>query len=785
MLSLLLVAATLDALTINLKRGIESGDPFVVLHIQEKSPFPCRTHRGELGEPSYYLCRFDRMPEEQLREIENDFFRISFRSEKGEFLCTIVPKKRSAIFPLPPPIHQNGILPPKPSAKSRHWMILGFLRNPPYLGKERRFEEAINFPLDLREYATPSVGAVDINGDPVFMKNNRDVERFIAIKEAFNAKKYQKAYDLATEAEAAHPDSIFASDFLRYRIKALAEEDMKEHAEEVIKLGKRFIKRYTSDEYLPEVLLILARVYSATGFESDANYFFDRLIREHKGSRFADLGLIYLGDQLYINGKTKEAIRRYLEAYYDAKDLDTASLAAYKLAMRYFGAGKTKEAVAYVEKIWSKNPGFILKEREDAHDLAKKLASHKEYGLAIEIDRALLNRLKKLDDLYEKILFEIAEWYDAKGETKEAIEWYERYLDEFAYGEFSDRAKRSLDALFVVGSDTNATEALKKYETLMREYEGEPIADKALAAKAKVLYGEKRYEEVLKLAPLVEKIADPDLRSEALETLKKAAQARFEAAAGKGRCEEAIGMVETYGIEPGREYDDFLYGCYEKFARYEEALKVARRHLNDSKPQERIGWLCRTLHALTLSEEYEEALKASDDLLTLSGEESGRCPTLDWDLAKVLHGLGPYQKEMAHIKRMSKRHGDDMRMAEIYRMGYDSAKKEGDRVQQKWLLERLIALQEKKRSRPYTPWAEFEAIRLYKRDGAFERALEVAQTLKGADLEGEQRARWLYELGSLNLRLGRKEAAKRSFKECVEVRNGGAWRDLCRDALEL
>ncbi|WP_457598108.1 tetratricopeptide repeat protein [Hydrogenimonas sp.] len=785
MLSLLLFAASLDALTINLKRGIESGHPFAVLHIEEKDPFRCVTQRGELGEPSIYLCRFDRMPESELREIENDFFHVSFKSEKGKFLCRIVPKKRSAIFPLPPPVYQEGILPPKPPNASRHWMILGFSKHPPYLGKKRRFEESINFPLDLSGYATPAVGAVDINGDPVFMKNNRDVERFIAIKEAFNAKKYQKAYDLATEAEDAHPDSIFASDFLRYRIKALAEEDMKEHAEEVIKLGKIFVKRYTSDEYLPEVLLILARVYSATGFESDANYFFDRLIQEHKGSRFADLGLIYLGDQLYINGKVKEAIRRYLEAYYDAKDLDVASLAAYKLAVRYFDRGKAEEAVKYLEKIWSRNPGFILKEKEDAHELARQLAAHKKYDLAIEIDRALLNRLKKLDNLYEEILFEIAEWYDEKGETKKAIEWYERYLDEFAYGEFSDKAKKNLDALFVVGSDANATEALEKYEMLMREYEGGPIADKALAAKAKVLYAQQRYEAVLRLAPLIEKIAEPDVKSEALSTLQAAARALFEEAVKKDRCKVAIAMVETYGVEPGTESDDVLYGCYEKYARYEEALKIARRHLNDPKPQERIRWLCRSVHVLTLSRRYEEALKAAGDLLALTEKGAKECPTLDWDRVRALHELGPYEKEIALVRRMSKRYGDDMRMAEVYRMAYDSAKKAGDGLQQKWLLERLIDLQVKKGSRPYTPWAEFEAIRLYKRDGAFKKALEVAETLKTAGLKGEKRARWLYEVGSLRLRLGEKRAARRSFEACIKVENGGAWGSLCKDALTL
>ncbi|MCF6201869.1 MAG: hypothetical protein L3J42_07095, partial [Hydrogenimonas sp.] len=644
---------------------------------------------------------------------------------------------------------------------------------------------SINFPFDLRDYAIVTIGAVDINGKPVFMKKNRDVERLISIKSAFNAKKFKKAYELATEAQELHPDSIFASDFLRYRIKSLAEDDMKENAEEIIKLGKYFIKRYTSDEYLPEVLLILARVYSATGFESDANYFFDRLIQEHKGSRFADLGLIYLGDQLFINGKSKEAIKRYLEAYYGTKDIDIASLAAYKLALRYFDMGKEEEGVEYIRKIWEKNPKFLLKDVDDAHDIAKRLASHKYYDLAIEIDRALLNRLKKLDDLYEKILFEIGEWYDEKGDLKKAVEWYERYLEEFSYGEFSDKAKESLDALFVINVDTNATKALKRFDNLMREYRGEPIAQKALLAKAKLLFDRGRYKEVLNLADSIEKIEDEKLKEEGRETLRSAAEALFESSAKEGECKMAIMLIKKYALKPKQHYDDFLYNCYEKYAKYEDALNIAKKRLNGSKLSEREKWLCRAVHSLTLSGRYEEAKRAAEDLSALSNDTSKICPAYEWDLVKALHHTGPYEKEIALIKKMSERHGDDIGMAEIYRGGYDSAKKEGDHLQQLWMLKKILKLQKTKGVHPYSPWVEFELIRLYKSDNKRKDALEVAKSMKALGLKGKSRARWLYELGSLQLLAGNKSEAKESFKECAQQKDGGEWSKLCKDALSL
>ncbi len=786
MLPLFFLASALGALTIDLKRGIEEGSPFAILHIREKEPFVCSIKKDDISQPPYYLCSFGKMPDHKPENISSDFFKISFGIENGRFLCRITPLKKSELSALPPPVYEDGILPPKKIDRSAHWMILGYENDPPYLKRKQHFEDSINFPIDLRDYAIPTIGAVDINGDPVFMKSNRDVERFMAVKRAFDSRKYKRAYELATEAQEEFPDSIFGSDFLRYRIKALAKEDMKEHADQIIKLGKTFIKRYTSDEYLPEVLLILARVYSATGFESDANYFFDRLISEHKGSRFANLGMIYLGDQLYINGKPKEAIKRYLEAYYSAKDLDVASLAAYKLAIRYLDRGKVEDAVSYLKKIWDKNPQFILKDKDDAHRIATQLAANKVYDLAIEIDRAILKRLKKLDDLYEKILFEIAQMYDEKGDIKNAIEWYERYLDEFAYGEFSDDAKKSLDELFVADSDTNVTRALEKFDTLIDEYSGENIAFKALAAKLKILLSQKRYKEVLQLAAEVEQIEDPQIKSTAESAIRDAAFGVFEEAAKEGDCKNGVEMVEEYSIEPDEKYDDFLYGCYMKYARYDEALKIARRHIQDPAMSKRIEWLCKTVHLLTLSQRYQEAFKAASELEALgTNSEHDRCSTLDWDLVAIFHANGRYSDEISLIKKMSRKYSDKMRMAEVFRMGYDAAKENGDRLQQKWMLKSLVELQNRLKSHPYSPWAEFELIRILRKEGKFEEALKYAEEMKSLELRGKTRARWLYELASLYESLGRNKRAETSFRECAEIDDGGAWSGLCKDALPI
>nr|WP_201351895.1 hypothetical protein [Hydrogenimonas urashimensis] len=725
------------------------------------------------------------MPETDLKPIRSEFFKIDFQAIQKRFFVRIVPKRRSFIRPLPPPIHERPVLPAKELSKAKHWVVIGYEDAPPYLGKEKRFDEGLAFPLDLRSYAIPVVGAVDINGEPVFMKENRDIEKFMALKEAFNAKKYKKAYDLASEALELYPHSIFASDFLRYKIKALVRSGMKENADEIIKLGKIFIKRYASDEYLPEVLLLMARVYSATGFLSDANYFFNRLIQEHKDTKFGTLGLIYLGDQLYINGKVKEATKLYLDAYYSAKDLDVASLAAYKLGVRYLERGKTKEAIEYFRKILEKNRAFLLRDKEDTHTIARQLAARGAYDLAIELDKALLEKIKKLDEMYEEILFEIAEWYDEKGDAKEAIAWYRNYLDQFAYGAFSDKAKKNLDELFVVSNEVNASEAMAKYETLMREYKGTPIADKALAAKIKLLVAQKRYSQALSLEKEVEAIADAKAKEIAKKALEEAAWKAFEEAVSEKECQTALSMIETFGVKPTPRYDAFLYDCYIIYAQYAKALEIARKHLQDKPVNERVTWLCRVANVLILKEEYKRALDAAEELRTLAKDPLKLCPSLEWYEVKALHALGRYAEEMKKIREMAKRYGSDMRLAEVYRIGYEAAKKEQDRLQQVWLLKRLIDLQNIKKSHPYSPWAEFELIRLLKEQKLYKEALSVAESMGRLKLIEERAARWRYETALLNRLVGDEKRAVENFKECAKMRRGGAWKKLCEEALTL
>ena len=780
----LFFAPHIHALTIDIKRGMEGGSAYAILNLYDKTPFSCAPAKKFEDRPLEYICTFKLMPKDLFSSIESDFFNISYKIKKKKFLLKILPTKKSKLFSFPPAIFQHSVIEAKSPKLSNHWIVIGYEKSLPYLDKENYFEEHLSFSIDWKDFALPSVGAVDLNGDPIFIKNNRDVERFISIKEAFKAGKYSKAYDLAKESKELFPKSVFKIDFLRYEIKSLAAMDMKENAEEIIKLSKGFIKKYTSDEYLPEVLLILARVYSAMGFVSDANYFFDRVIYEHPGTKYANLGRIYLADQLYMSGKIKEALNLYKEALYDAKDLEVASLAAYKLAIRYLDQGKTKDGIVYLEKVWKRNPEFLLRDIEDAHRIAEQIASKNRHKLAIEINRALIKRLKKLNPLYEDALFEIAEWYKDLNRFKNALQWYERYLKEFAYGKYSDNAKEKIDALFVTVSDANTTVALQKYDELIKSYAGKSLGEKAFVAKLKLLLKMDKLDNIFKLQSKINEIKDEKLKQEATKVLNRAVEIKFKNAIAKDSCEDAIYLIDKYKYKPESSYDETLFSCFTKYVKYDKALSLAKRHLQDKDLNKRVLWLCRTVHLLRVKENGIEGYKALKDLETLlTINKNGVCNTLDFDKAWILYSMQRFSDYFAWMKKLLKKYPSKIELSEYLKKGVDLAQKSGDLAQQIWSLQKLIELQNRVGAHPYSPWAEFKLVKIFKKEGKRDRALKILKEMRGLNLKGDKRAMWLYQYGETLNELNKNVEAKKIFKECSKIDAKSSWVTICNDML--
>jgi len=817
------LATTLQALTIDLKRGMEGGSAYVILDLRDKVPFECYSHEVKEGRVVEYRCVFPLVLKGLFRLIKNDFFNISYESTSRKFILKVEPLKNSKIFSLPPILYEKSQIDKKLKDKSKHWTIIGYENRLPFLGEHKVFYDSLSFPIDWKKFAYLSVGAVDISGNPVFVEKNRDVEKFIAIKKAFKNGKYDDVIELVKSATELYPDSVFSVDFLRYKIKALAEIDMRENANEIIKLAKSYLKNYPQDESIPEILLIMARVHSAIESISDANYFYDRLIHEYKDSKYANLGKIYLADQFFSTGKIKEAMNLYNDALYSARDLEVASLAAYKLVIRNLDIAKIKKAVYYLKKLWKKNPNFILRDSEDAHKIAQDLAQKKEYDYAIEINKGILQSIKKLAEFYENTLYEVAKWSKEKGDIEGALAWYRRYIKEFPYGKYSDVAKVEIDSLFLKVGEKNATLALEKYDKMIKKYKDSDnelsqkafilklqlmlklkmydevirlkdkiikLKDKkaiklyqdALVAKIENLYKDKKYEDVLKQKEIIKKI-DSDkaytiLRNSYIEELKLKIKSK--------KCEGIIAFVEKYNEFDSSKYDDIIFNCYKQFSKYKDALKISEKYINTKDPKNRIKWLCNSVHIFTKLDDFVLGYKALKDLDVLLGiYKSIKCKTYDYDKADILYGFNDYVNFLIWIKELYKKDPNNVKLCEYLKKSAELSEKNQDSIELLWSLKELMSLQNRKNIHPYSPWVEFKLAKIYKGNNKYKEAIKVYESLKNLKLSSSNKARWLYEYGELLLRDGKNVEANNRFKECVNIKNNSPWKQLCEDALSI
>ena len=820
---MLLLSTTAQALTIDLKRGVEGGFVYVILDLKDEVVFECYSHEVKEGRTLEYRCLFPLALRRLFKLVRNDFFNISYEFTDKKFVLKVKPLKKSKMFPLPPIIHEKSKIDKKIKGKSKHWIIIGYEDRLPFIEEEKVFYDSLSFPIDWKKFACLSVGAVDISGNPVFMEKNRDIERFITIKKAFKNEKYDDVVELVDGAFRLYPNSVFSVDFLRYKIKALSKIDMRENADEIIKLGKSYLKNYPQDDGVAEVLLIMARVHNAIEFISDANYFYDRLIHEYKDSKYANLGKIYLADQFFSTGKIKEAMKLYDDALYNARDLEVASLAAYKLMVRNLDIGKLKSAIYYLEKLWKKNPNFILKDNEDAHKIAQDLAQKKEYHYAIEINKGILKNIKKLAEFYENTLYEIAKWSKEKEDIEDALTWYRRYMKEFPYGKYSDTAKVEIDSLFLKVGEKNATLALKKYDEMIKKYkdsdselsqkafvlklqlmlklkmydgiiklkdkivkleneEATKLYKDALVAKIESLYKDNRYEDILKQKEVIKKIdsekAYAVLKNSYLEELKSKIKSK--------KCEEIVLFVKKHNEFDSSRYDDIIFNCYKQFSNYKDALKISKKYLNVKDPKSRVRWLCDGVHIFAKLENFASGYKALKDLeALLQIYKNIECKTYNYDKADILYGFNDYANFLIWIKELYKEDPGDIKLCEYLKKSAELSEKNQDSIELLWSLKELMNLQNKKGVHSYSPWVEFKLARIYKSSNKHKEAIEVYESLKDLKLSSSDKARWLYEYGELLLRGGKTAEANNKFKECVDIKDDSPWKRLCSDALSI
>jgi len=789
LLLILLLTTQLFSLTIVLNSAKDSGKAYAILHIEDNEPVDCQTIPQSLDKKTY-LCRFNKVVKTPIKAKNMSLVNIDFLEKEKEFYVRIEPKVQSKLVPIRTSLFTKNEVSNKNREKDfKHWTILLYEKSP---FKRNKSIDRIDFPIIYPKNIKPFIGALDLNGAPISYVQSKDIKLYLDIKKSYERKNYLNVVEDSIDAVKKYPNTIFRSEFLLYRLKAL-DMGMKENGSEIanefdnndiVSEGKVWIKSFPSDGNIPEVVMLIAKAYLKMGFKADANYFMDILISEHEDSPYTKKAILIFADSLYNSRQKDKATKLYRDVLYSAQDLDIAAEAAIRLGNVAINSGKKDVAKKYLIKVLEANREFIIKDRASSYALATKLAEHWLYDVAAKITDVLLEGLKKSDESREKLLRDSGLWHAKANDVKEAYDRLEQYLKEYKYGEYKDEVQTSLDELFFELNETNETKLANYYDKLIDKYQNK-IGDKAVVEKAKLLLSQKRYEDVLKMKSSLEYVSDSNSSTNS-EYIDDAASALVIKAIEEFNCKMVVDYIEEYTLELEKFDKVKVFDCFIKTARFEKADELSQKYIKADKLSQRFDWLQRYLLSQYSLNKFASVVSIGEDVISLSKSLKTKTEykTLQIMFFSLIK-LDKLQRAIEIAKQIEKESPSEPKNTDMF---IEIVKKATNSRNDLLLVEyanKIIKLQKRYKSYAYTPIVEFNLIGALQRLEKTKESLVIAKGLLDKKITSKEKTRAFYSAGELSMKLNQNEEAKKYFKECTNIKVKSSWKDICEQNLKL
>jgi len=769
------------ALEISVESAKDDFQKYSILQLSDEKAFVCQSIKNDFGDVVEVICAFKKKPAQEIPHLQNDFFTINAFIKNETFFISIKPVHKLKLYAEIFDLSKDDTVFSAKVSYAKRWTVVGYKKKLPIIKEEELPEIAINFPFYLDKDKMPYVGSLDLKGNPVHIKKVEDVKDYLKIKKYFNKKMYAECLDLIDETLERYPNTLFKSELLYYKIKAYA---MLKDYDNVIAYAKEYLREYSSDENIPEVLSLMAYAYAKVGQSSDADYFFDRLFSEHQGNVYAQWGYIYKGEMLESSGGTSKAIEYYKKALYETKDLQVAASAAYHLA-NILLATQPQEAAKFAMKIIKADPKYFMQNIQKSMDMMYAFAEAGKYKTAAAIADAMLKSMGPTYDEYEELLKNKAIWLAKTDDKKAAIAAINDYIKKFPDGDFITDIEALKDELFFDRDDLNVTQKLQEYDKLIAEYMPDSIAKKALYEKAKLLLEEKKYTQVLALKDDLEAL-DGDIYPNIEQIIQKAAKGMMLESLEKKNCKGVLSIAHDYNITLSDSWDDGIYECAMRGGDYKLSKEIASKNLHSQKLDERKKWLFRYIKIDYETGNYTDLINAAKDLLSLI-EEPKKSPYKEVYryLFDAYERLGQKEKMIETMAKIEDIFGLDYKDLDRYAAMVALGNELHDSTMVIRYGQKIMQIQEKSGAHPQSPFVEFALYDAYMQNQEYNKALKVLQSLDNVKLSKNDRVRQKYLLGMVLNKLWRNEEAKKAFNEAIKIDANSAWAKLAKTALEL
>ena len=729
---------------------VDTTNDYSVLTMTNDKPFICKQKNK-----NEYICKFFTLPSTPVFATNSLDFKLIPFFDKNKFYLKIGVKNRSIIKSFKKNLYKGYDKRLKELLIAKKWVIISYKNKLPFLSNKPI--KGLKFPLEVN--TDFYLKAIDANGNPLdYDTQTGDVVEYFTILKLF--RKNTLSLDRIDEFLQNYPNSIFLSDVLYIKIKLLDEEGK---VDECVKEASSWTKKYAFNEHLPEVLLLLAKNYANQGMMEDATYMYERLFTEYANSKYAYEGMVYLADQLYSAGDSKRAFQLYKQALTNTKDIEVASLAASRIAQRYLDEGNIKESVKYYEKLFKANKGYLLRNNTDAFTLAKQLAKHNAYDIALKIAKEIFKKLNVNDDLYEPVLYSLAKWSYENKDYKDSEKYVNLYLKNFQYGDYADEINDIKDKILFELDDSNTTLMMDRLDSLIKKYKGDEIGKKALLKKAELLYKMKKYKEFLNLSK------DIDINK---TMITNGATNLVEIDLNNTKCDEAMKYYKEYNVSVPKTYDENLFNCAYQARDFNIASQVCNKYLLSS-PKIALKWLKNKAKVFEIENNYKKLALIIDDICSL---QKTNCYKWRYKQFFAYYNLNKPEEFLKIASKLI--NNDNIKNIDIFMKVVLYAKNIDNNLLVYTYSKKILQLQKKYHTYIQSPFIDFIFVNSAKKLNKKQEAIKVLQNLVTLKIDDENKARAYYMLSSLTTK-------KEYLQKCIQLKKSKTWMPLCKDSMEL
>lgn len=774
----LLSISYIYAFEIFVNKGEEANRPFMLLHLKNDREFTCKSVFED--EKTHYECNVLGISNAKFENKDFQGFSVYFDKKQTSLDIKIFPKTFSKMFSYDQDIFNASEIESKNSQTSKHFVII-------FTDDLRHIKpnDGLNFDIYFKDALLPSIGALDLNSNPMENSNNADLNAYLNIQSEYEEKKYEDVLRDSLKAIKRYQGSVFMNEFELYKLRAQNQlytyefDKDQQVLEQMLEDAKKWTRTYINDKDFTEVMYIMMRVYMGLSQRTNAEYVINILNTEHKGKRFTLMALLDYADYLYHMGQKNTAINIYQDVYYSTPDVDLASRAALFLAINHLEQKNLDEAKKLANKILKSNPEFFMQDLANSLIFAKLLDNNKLYEISSDVYEYIFTHLARIEEEYERVLKELVfALLNAKKYTQ-AQKYIDLYLDDYPLGEYIGLIKEAEDKNFLYLKDNNASFLHKRYEEIMSKYAGE-ISSKALFDNVKLYFDEKNYSKVITYKQDIEKYSNEEIKN----ILEKSAIIVLSDKIKNDECLDAVKIYndfKSYNIGSKILVKKQMLECFKRTSNIEEA----KRYIAENENEDIIYYKLQSANLALKDKEYKTVIKKIDDILNtrtiISDEEKFEANYMKFFAQLALKDYNAMVSTLRNLEKFQ----TNYRLVELYYEFLKYCDQNNLNTSILTYAPKAINYQNLKGVNLFTPELEFIYIKALNQNKQYNEALKLFPDLLANPLKDDEKARVYYMQSEIYEFLEDKPNQKQSLNQCLDINSSSEWKGLCETKLQI